>query len=117
MLPYDVFMITMDDFQKVDIRVGRVTSVEPFPEGKYSTHILQIDFGSEIGQKKSLAKLKPLYEGSELIGRQVIGVVNFPPRQIGKHLSEVLTLGMPDAEGNAVLLHPEREVPLGGKLF
>ncbi len=110
-------MITIDDFQKVDIRVGKILSVEPFPEGKYSTHILRINFGAEIGEKKSLAKLKPLYEGPELVGKQVIAVVNFPSKQIGKHVSEVLTLGMPDTEGNAVLLHPEREVPLGGKLF
>jgi tRNA-binding protein len=110
-------MITFDDFQRVDIRVGNVLSVEPFPEGKYSTHILQIDFGPEIGIKKSLAKLKPLYEGQELVGKQVMGVVNFPPKQIGKHTSEVLTLGVPDKEGNAVILNPEREVPLGGKLF
>ncbi len=110
-------MITFDDFQKVDIRVGKILSVEPFPEGKYSTHILHIDFGPEVGTKKSLAKLKPLYEGPELVGRQVLGVVNFPPKQIGKHVSECLTLGIPDQEGNAVLLHPEREVPLGGKLF
>ncbi len=110
-------MITPDQFAAVDIRVGRVLSVEPFPEGKYSTHVLNIDLGSELGEKKSLAKLKPLYAGPELVGRQVVCVVNFAPKQIGKHLSEVLTLGMPDAEGNAVLLHPEREVPLGGRLF
>ena len=110
-------MITFDDFKNVDIRVGRIVSVEPFPEGKYSTHVLQIDFGAELGIKKSLAKLKPLYEGSELAGKQVICVVNFAPKQIGKHFSEVLTLGMPDSDGNAVLLFPERDVPLGGKLF
>ena len=110
-------MITFDEFKNVDIRVGRIVSVEPFPEGKYSTHVLQIDFGAELGIKKSLAKLKPLYEGSELVGKQVICVVNFAPKQIGKHLSEVLTLGMPDSDGNAVLLFPERDVPLGGKLF
>jgi tRNA-binding protein len=110
-------MATFDDFQKIDIRVGRVLAVEPFPEGKYSTHILRIDFGPEIGEKKSLAKLAPLYAGPELVGKQVMGVVNFPPRQIGKHLSETLTLGVPDADGNVVLLHPEREVPVGGKLF
>ncbi len=110
-------MISYDDFQKVDIRVGRVLSVEPFREGKYSTHILQIDFGPEIGTKKSLAKLKPRYEGPEMTGKQVIAVVNFPPKQIGKHFSEVLTLGMPDADGNAVFLHPDFEVPLGGRLF
>lgn len=110
-------MITHDDFSKVDIRVGTITSVEPFPEGKYSTHILRIDFGAELGTKKSLAKLKPLYEGPELIGKQVIAVVNFPPKQIEKHLSECLTLGMPDEEGNAVLLHPGRGVPDGRRLF
>lgn len=110
-------MITHEDFQNVDIRVGKVISVEPFPDGKYSTHILKIDFGAEIGIKKSLAKLKPVYEGPEIAGRLVIAVVNFPPKQIGKHFSEVLTLGIPDADGNAVLLHPGREVPLGGKLF
>lgn len=109
--------ITPQQFEEVDIRVGRIVSSEPFPEGKYSTHILQIDFGAELGIKKSLARLKPLYEGVNLVGKQVIGVVNFAPKQIGPHKSEVLTLGMPDAEGNAVLLHPEREVPLGGKLF
>lgn len=110
-------MATIEDFEKLDIRVGKVLSIEPFPEGKYSTHILQIDFGPDIGTKKSLAKLRPAYEGPELVGRLVLGVVNFPPRQIGKHTSEVLTLGVPDADGNAILLHPEREVPLGGRLF
>ncbi len=109
--------ITHQQFSDVDIRVGRVLTVEPFPEGKYSTHILRIDFGAELGTKKSLAKLKPLYDGPELVGKLVIAVVNFPPKQIGKHVSEVLTLGMPDADGNAVLLHPGKEVPLGGKLF
>ncbi len=96
--------------------MGRVLSIEPFLEGKYSTHILKIDFGPEIGEKKSLAKLKPLYEGPELVGKHVLGVVNFPPRQIGKHFSEVLTLGVTDAEGNVVLIQPDREVPVGGKL-
>ncbi|NOS67336.1 MAG: tRNA-binding protein [Candidatus Peribacteraceae bacterium] len=110
-------MITFDDFQKVDIRVGKVLSVEPFPEGKFSTHILQIDFGAEIGIKKSLAKLKPLYNGPELLGKQVLGVVNFPPKQIGKHFSEALTLGVPDAEGNVVLVQPGKEATVGGKLF
>ena len=109
-------MITYQDFENVDIRVGRVLSIEPFPEGKYSTHILHIDFGSEIGTKKSLAKLAPNYEGPELTGRQVMAVVNFEPKQIGSHKSEVLTLGFTDAEGNVVLVMPEKEVPLGGKL-
>jgi tRNA-binding protein len=110
-------MATFEDFQKLDIRVGRVLSVEPFPEGKYSTHILQIDFGPELGTKKSLAKLAPNYQGPEVVGTLVMAVTNFPPRQIGKHQSEVLTLGVPDAEGNVVLLKPERIVPLGAKLY
>ena len=104
----DHVMATMEDFQRLDIRVGRVVSVTPFPEGKYSTHVVIIDFGAELGTKKSLAKLAPTYGGPELVGRQVMCVVNFPPRQIGPHQSEVLTLGVPDAEGNAILLHPER---------
>jgi tRNA-binding protein len=109
-------MITFDDFQKVDIRVGSVLSVEPFPEGKYSTHILLIDFGPEIGAKKSLARLSPNYQGPELVGTQVLGVVNFPPRQIGKHQSEVLTLGVADADGNVALVRSDRGVPDGGRL-
>lgn len=109
-------MITYADFEKVDIRVGVVKDVQPFPEGKYSTHILAIDFGQEIGVKKSLAKLAPNYQGPELVGKQVAGVVNFPPKQIGKHFSEVLTLGFADESGNVVLINPDREVPLGGKL-
>lgn len=108
---------TINDFEKLDIRVGRVIDVQPFPEGRYSTHVLVIDFGSELGTKKSLAKLAPNYEGSEIIGTQVLAVVNFPPKQIGKHLSEVLTLGVPDEAGNVILLRPEREVPLGGRLY
>jgi len=109
--------VTFDQFQAIDIRVGRIVEIDPFPEGKFSTHILKIDFGPEIGIKKSLAKLKPLYEGSEMVGRLVLGVVNFPPRQIGKHQSEVLTLGVPDADGNTVLIQPDRDVPIGGKLY
>lgn len=108
---------TIEDFEKLDIRVGRVVDVQPFPQGRYSTHILMIDFGSELGTKKSLAKLLPNYNGSELLGRQVLAVVNFPPRQIGKHRSEVLTLGVPDDQGNVVLLRPDQEVPLGGRLY
>ena len=108
---------TTEDFEKLDIRVGQVTDVQPFPEGRYSTHILMIDFGPQLGTKKSLAKLAPKYTGPELIGRQVLAVVNVPPRQIGKHLSEVLTLGVPDENGNVVLLRPDQDVPLGGKLY
>lgn len=109
-------MATFEEFQKLDIRVGKVVSAEPFPEGKYSTHILHIDFGVEVGTKKSLARLAPNYN-EKIVGKQVLGVVNFPPRQIGKHFSEVLTLGVPDEKGNTVLLQPEREVPLGGKMY
>jgi tRNA-binding protein len=109
-------MATFEEFQAIDIRLGRVVSCELFPEGKYSTHILSIDFGPEIGTKKSLAKLKPNYGFEELIGRQVMGVVNFPPRQIGKHVSEVLTLGVQDEAGNVVLIQPEREAKVGSKL-
>lgn len=110
-------MATLEDFEKFDIRVGKVTEVTPFTEGKYSTHILMIDFGAELGVKKSLAKLALNYDGPELVGRQVLCVVNFPPRQIGKHLSEVLTLGVPDSDGNVVLIAPDRQVPVGGRLY
>jgi len=110
-------MVTVDDFEKLDIRVGRVVEVQPFLEGRYSTHILLIDFGPDLGTKKSLAKLAPNYEGQEVVGRQVLAVVNFSPRQIGKHLSEVLTLGVPDDAGNVMLLCPDREVPVGGRLY
>ncbi|HEY1065169.1 MAG TPA: tRNA-binding protein [Pirellulales bacterium] len=109
--------IAFDDFLKVDIRVGRVVEVQPFPAGRHSTHILRIDFGPPLGEKKSLAKLAPNYEGNEIVGRQVLCVVNFPPRQIGKHLSEVLTLGVPDAQGHVVLIRPDAETPLGGRLY
>ncbi len=108
--------VTFEDFEKLDIRVGRVVEVQTFPEGRYSTHILMIDFGPGFGVKRSLAKLVPNYEGPELVGRQVLAVVNFPPRQIGKHQSEVLTLGVPDEKSNVVLLRPDRDVPAGGRL-
>ena len=108
---------TLEDFEKIDVRVGVVVEVTPFTEGKYSTHILMIDFGPELGVRKSLAKLAPNYDGPELVGRQVLCVVNFPPRQIGKHLSEVLTLGVADSDGNVVLIAPDRQVPVGGRLY
>ena len=107
---------SIEDFQKLDIRVGRIVEASPFPEGKHSSHVLLIDFGQELGTKKSLAKLAPNYESAKLVGREVLSVVNFPPRQIGKHLSEVLTLGVPDENGNVVLIAPEIDVPIGGKL-
>jgi len=108
---------TLGDFERIDVRVGIVLEASPFPEGKHSTHILMIGFGPELGAKKSLAKLAPNYATGELVGRQVLCVVNFPPRQIGKHLSEVPTLGVPDEQGNVVLLRPDYGVPLGGRLF
>jgi tRNA-binding protein len=110
-------MATIDDFEQLDIRVGRVREAIPFPEGKFSTHVLLVDLGPEFGTKKSLARLEPNYTLSELVGRLVLCVVNFPPRQIGKHRSEVLTLGVPDQRNNVVLIQPDREVPLGGRLY
>ena len=110
-------MITYDDFTKVDIRVGRIISAEDFPQARKPAYKLTIDFGAEIGIKKSSAQITKHYTKEELVGRQVIAVVNFPPRQIGPFMSEVLTLGLPDAEGNVVLLTPTKEVPLGGNMF
>lgn len=110
-------MVTLEDFEKIDIRVGRVIDVRSFAEGRYSTHVLLIDFGTELGTKKSLAKFAPNYHGDEVVGRMVLCVINFPPRQIGKHQSEVLTLGVPDEMGNVVLLRPDKDVPLGGRLY
>lgn len=108
--------VAVGDFEKLDIRVGRVVAAEPFPEGRHSTHVLKIDFGPELGVKKSLARLAPNYAGGELVGKLVLGVVNFPPRQIGRHRSEALTLGVPDAAGNVVLVRPASDVPIGGRL-
>lgn len=108
---------TIDDFKKLDVRVGRVLEAVPFPEGKHSTHVLLIDCGTELGTKKSVARLTPHYEERTLVGSQVLCVVNFPTRQIGKHRSEVLTLGVPDENGDTVLVRPDRDVPLGGRLY
>ncbi|TGD64553.1 tRNA-binding protein [Tabrizicola sp. WMC-M-20] len=110
-------MITYDDFQKVDIRVGVITRAEPFPEARKPAIKLWVDFGSDIGEKRSSAQLTRHYTPEALIGRQVVAVVNFPPRQIGKVMSEVLVLGVPDAEGEVVLLTPDQTVPLGGRMF
>ncbi|WP_151718675.1 tRNA-binding protein [Gemmobacter serpentinus] len=109
--------ITYDDFAKVDIRVGRITKVEPFPEARKPAFKLWVDFGPEIGEKRSSAQITAHYAPDTLIGRQVLAVVNFPPRQIGPVKSEVLVLGLPDAAGEVVLIGPGHEVPLGGKLF
>ncbi|WP_103258356.1 tRNA-binding protein [Tabrizicola aquatica] len=109
--------ITYADFDKVDIRVGRITRAEPFPEARKPAIKLWVDFGPGIGEKRSSAQLTRHYTPEGLIGRQVLAVVNFPPRQIGPVMSEVLVLGVPDEEGQVVLIGPEHEVPLGGKLF
>ena len=109
--------IAFDDFLKVDIRVGTIVAAEPLDGARKPAMRLEIDFGSEIGRKKSSAQIIRHYLPAELIGRQVAAVVNFPPRQIGKMMSEVLTLGFPDAAGEVVLITPERTVPNGGRLY
>jgi tRNA-binding protein len=109
--------IAFDDFLKVDIRVGRVVEAAPFPEARKPALKLVIDFGAEIGLKKSSAQLVKHYSPGELVGRLVLAVVNFPPRQIGPMISEVLTLGVPDASGEVVLINPDKDVPLGGRMF
>ena len=109
--------ISLDDFNKVDIRVGRIIDVQDFPEARKPAWKLTIDFGAELGYRRSSAQLKPLYTREELLGRLVLAVVNFPPRQIGPMMSEVLTLGVPDADGATALVQPDRDVPAGGRLF
>ena len=109
--------ISFDDFLKVDIRVGTILEVEDFPEARRPAYRLRVDFGPEIGTRKSSAQLPALYAKDELVGRQVAAVVNFPPRQIGKFMSEVLVLGFPDAEGRVVLIRPDKAVPNGGRLY
>ena len=110
-------MISYDDFEKVDIRVGRIVKVEDFPQARKPAFKLEIDFGPQIGRKRSSAQITKHYTKEELLDRLVMAVVNFPPRQIGPFMSEVLTLGVPDSEGGVVLLMPTTDVPLGGKTF
>lgn len=112
-----VSVATYEDFIKLDIRVGKVIEVNDFPEAKKPAYKLTIDLGKEIGIKKSSVQVVKNYKKDDLIGGLVLCVVNFPPRQIGPFLSEVLTLGVPDENGECVLIKPEREVPLGGKLY
>jgi len=109
--------LTFEEFEKVDVRVGRIVQADEFPHARKPAYKLSIDFGSAIGTKSSSAQLTRHYRPDELIGKLVVAVVNFPPRQIGPFMSQVLTLGVPDADGAVVLLEPERDVPLGGRMF
>ena len=113
----DAAQLSYADFQKVDIRVGRIIEVLEFPEARRPAYKLRIDFGRDIGIKKSSAQVTRHYAKADLMNRLVVAVVNFPPKQIGPYVSEVLTLGVPDADGEVVLLVPERDVPVGGRMF
>lgn len=109
--------ITFDDFARVDIRVGTIVDAKPFPEARKPAIRLWIDFGGDLGVKRSSAQITVHYSPDRLLGRQVCAVVNFPPRQIGPFISEVLTLGMPDENGEVVLVRPDLAIPDGGRLF
>ncbi len=108
--------IGFDDFLKVDIRVGEVVRAEPYPEARKPAIKLWIEFGGDIGEKKSSVQITTHYRPEELVGKQVLAVVNFPPRQIGRFMSEVLVLGLPDADGEIVLIAPDQTVPAGGRM-
>lgn len=110
-------MASIEDFQKLDIRAGKITLIEDFPEARKPAWKLTIDFCPEIGTKRSSAQIVANYSKEELLGRLVLGVVNFPPRQIGPFTSEVLTLGVPDTDGNVMLIRPDADAPLGGRLY
>lgn len=110
-------MANYEDFEKLDVRVGKIIEVEDFPEARKPSYKLKIDFGEEVGIKKSCAQLPQNYSKEALKDKLVLGVVNFPPRQIGPAVSEVLTLGIPDENGNCVLITPTKDVPVGGKLY
>ena len=105
------------EFERVDIRVGRIVGVDDFPAARKPAYKLRIDFGAEIGLKKSSAQATKHYSKEQLVNRLVVAVVNFPPKQIGPYVSEVLTLGVPDGDGGVVLLVPEQDVPLGGRMY
>lgn len=106
-----------DEFLRVDIRVGRIVRAEPYPQARVPAIKLWVDFGAELGVKKSSAQITRHYSCDALVGKSVIAVVNFPPRQIGKFMSEVLVLGVPDADGEVVLLAPDQTVPSGGRMY
>lgn len=109
--------ITFDDFMQVDIRTGKIVDAQPYPEARKPAIKLWVDFGGDLGVKKSSAQITKHYTPEALVGKQVIAVVNFPPRQIGKFMSEVLVLGLPDEDGEVVLLTSDKDVPIGGRMF
>ncbi len=109
--------ITYEDFEKIDIRVGKIVDVQDFPEARRPAYKLRVDFGAEMGVKKTSAQVTQNYSPENLKGRLVAAVVNFPPKQIGKYMSEVLVLGFPDAQGNVTLIAPDKDIPLGGRLY
>lgn len=109
--------ITFDDFLKLDVRVGRIIRAEPYPEARKPAIKMWIDFGPDLGEKKTSAQITQHYSPEELPGKLVLGVVNFPPRQIGKFMSEVLVLGAPDENDNVVLLTPDKDIPVGGRMY
>ncbi len=109
--------LAFDDFLKVDIRVGTVTKAEPYPEARTPAIKLWVEFGDDIGERKTSAQITRYYEPKAIIGRQIVAVVNFPPKQIGRFMSECLVLGMPDGDGEVVLLTPDKIVPNGGRMY
>jgi len=113
----DSALIDFDDFLKINIRVGTIIAAERFPEARKPAIKLKIDFGGDLGVKKSSAQITQNHDVDSLVGTQVLAVVNFPPRQIGPFMSEVLTLGVPDSNGNVMLVRPDRAVPVGGRLY